>query len=112
MPKKEDCLKINFDEYIEKINNLPARQINKLDGILSDLSEYTYDAYEYVIEPPKISANKASAIINGLITLLAHTNAIMDVLSGIDHDSEYMDRAKDFLGTMEDEIPGLIEKLS
>lgn len=112
MPKKEDCLKINFDEYIEKINNLPAKKINKLDSILSDLANYAYDAYEYIIQPPKISAAIAAKVVNDLAALLTQTNAIMDVLCEIDHDSNSMDRAKDFLGTMEDEIPELIEKLS
>jgi len=112
MAKKEDCLKINFDEYIEKINSLPARKISQLDVILSDLEEYTYDAYEYVVEPPKITAKKSIRIIEDLKALLLNVNAIMDVLCELDHESEYMDRAKDFLGTMEDEIPGLIESIS
>ena len=68
--------------------------------------------YGYSLEPPNISAAKVAPILNDLATLLIQTNAIMDVLSEIDYDSEYMDRTKDILGTMEDEIPELIEKLS
>ena len=112
MPKKEDCLKINFNEFIEKLNNLSAKQLHKLDTLLSKIEEHAYDAYEYIIEPPNISAAKVAPILNDLATLLIQTNAIMDVLSEIDYDSEYMDRTKDILGTMEDEIPELIEKLS
>lgn len=111
----KNYLQIDLSLFYTKLKSLPATQLGKLDNILSDLANNTYDTYEFVLELPEnlkdISSEKAEQMITELTELKNQVLPIMDILCEMNYDSKYMDRAKETLGTIEDEIPTLISML-
>ncbi len=114
MPKK-NLLHLDLSEFSEKLLTLPVAQINKLNGILSDLANHAYDTYEFVLELPdklkEISKKEAEKMIIDLNELQQQITPVMGLLCNMNYYSKYMDRAKDILGTIEDEIPTLVSTL-
>ena len=114
--QKKNLLKLDLSEYKKKIKALPLTKINKFDNLLSDLANYAYDTYEYVIELPdnkeNISKDQASKMIEDLNELNKQVTPLMDILCDMDYESKYMDRATEVLGGIEDDIPELIKLLS
>lgn len=108
-------LQIDLTSFNTKIKSLPTTQLNKFDNILSDLANYAYDTYDFIIELPEnindISSENAEKMVTELTELKKQVSPIMDILCEINYDSKYMDRAKETIGTIDDEIPALISLL-
>ena len=113
--RKQNPLKIDLSKFTEQIKSIPVSSLNMLDGILSKLANHVYDTYEYMLDFPdnskELSKEQAAAIINDLMELQSQVTPLMNILCDMDYNSKYMDRVKEELGTIEDEIPGLLTKL-
>ena len=113
--QKPNPLKLNLSKFTGQVKNLPITKFNKFDDILSDLANHAYDAYDYILELPEnikeLSKEKAVCMINDLTALQCQVAPLMNVLCDMDYRSKYMDRVKEELGTIEDEIPELIKHL-
>lgn len=108
-------LKLDLSKFTEKVKNLPITKINKFDDILSDLANHAYDTYEYILELPEnikeLSKEKAISLMNDLTALQCQVTPLMNIICDMDYRSKYMDRVKEELGTIEDEIPELLKRL-
>lgn len=108
-------LQIDLSLFYEKLKSLPVTQLNKLDLILSELANYTYDTYDFITELAEnlnnISDENAEKMVTELTELKKQVSPIMDILCEMNYDSKYMDRAKETIGTIDDEIPALISLL-
>ena len=112
---KKNPLHLDLTESIKTIQSLPITKINQFDNILSDISNLSYDAYEYILElPEKIKSLKPSKIptlINDLNELKKQVTPLLDILCDMDYRSKCMYRVKEHLGTIEDKIPDLLKSL-
>jgi hypothetical protein len=108
-------LKLDFSSFIKKLENLPVTKKRELDIILSDLHDYFYKTNDYFADLPDIietlTKEKAEEMIKDLTELNREVGLIMDVIYDIDIESKPMDRVEFALGSLEDEIPDLIESL-
>lgn len=115
MPIPKNQLSLDLSKFNDNLQSLQAKEINKLDNILSGLANYAYDTYDFIIELPEnindISSENAEKMVTELTELKKQVSPIMDILGEINYDSKYMDRAKETIGTIDDEIPALISLL-
>lgn len=114
MPEK-NIFNIDAAGLIKRIEAIPAIKLQLLDSLLLEVANTFYDAYEYVIEfPEKINTLKkeeAKILLPNLESLNHKATSIMDILCESGYRSHNMSRAKEVLGRIEDDIPGLIKKI-
>ena len=108
-------LHIDLLPFIEKIKTFPISNDRGFDVLLFEMHQIAYDAYDYMLGdlPEKINEMKkkeAKEVIADLQALKKQVAPLMNILCNMNYDSKEMDRAKDFLGTIEEEIPKLIRK--
>jgi len=115
MPAK-NIFVLNLRKFIKTINTFPFASHPEFNFLLRDITNYVYDAYEYILDLPdeieKLNPSKRKKLKEDLEKLLPQVTALMDLLCSLDFDSKEMDRTQYILGTMEEEIPEVITLLS
>ena len=109
----EKVLDLKLSHYIKTINTFPMGKGIEFDHLLSDISNYVYDAYEYILDLEEdmntLKPIEQKRLRLSLQSLLSEITPLLDLLCNLDHNSKYMDRAQYFLGTMEKEIEELLK---
>ena len=108
-------LQIDLFPFIEKIKTFPISNDRTFDGLLFEMHQMAYDAYDYILgdlpsKMKKMKRKEATELISDLHALKKQVTPIMDILDNMHYDSKEMDRAIEFIGTIEKEIPKLIRK--
>lgn len=110
----EKVLDLKLGRYIKTINTFPFGMGSEFDHLLSDISNYVYDAYEYMLDLDEtintLNQSEQKRLKISLQKLLSEITPLLDLLCSLDHNSKYMDRAQYLLGTMEEELTKLLRK--
>lgn len=114
MPEK-NIFNIDAAGLIKRLESVPAIKLQMLDGLLFEIANTFYDAYEYVIEFPEkikvLTTEEAKTLLPDLESLNQKATSIMDILCESGYRSKNMGRAKEVLGRIEDDVPGLIKRI-
>jgi hypothetical protein len=102
-----------IDAFVEQLNSLPVTQLNRLDGILSDLGNHILEIDEVLSETQIKSENlkEKKTRIASLTELEKQLSELSELLYGMVYDSHYMDRTLHALGGLQEDVEKLLKEL-
>lgn len=107
--------KVHFKEQIEKYRNMAFKNEREADSWYLECANFVYDIYEAVCEletdAKKINAAEISEAIDYFEKLKLEVTEFLDLLEDKYFDCKNFDRLNNELGTMEEQLPGIIEQL-